>query len=286
MIYSDSYEDDFLSSLDLFGRYLWMGLIVAVADDQGRMIDNAAIIRARVFPFDSITDGQVEAVIATLAAAGKVLRYQANGKKLIQIANWWKFQQPSWAAKSNFPAPEGWTDRIKMHVKGNKILSVNWEKAGGYEDSVDNGLPSQLCSALPSQQDSAIEEQEYESESKSKSEDKNKPESEPEFEPEAASVMVVAGGGAPLAGSGEKLTVENLKMLNRYGIGEPARSEILRLPNVNPAMIEYHCRNAPSVGAAIYRIRNGWEVGQTDAPRERDRERGYRREDYAQFIQR
>lgn len=177
MIYSDLFEDDFLSSLDLFGRFLWVGLIGAVMDDQGRAIDNAAIIRARVFPYDQVSDAQVEAVIATLAHAGKLLRYMVNGKKLLQIVNWWKFQQPSWAAESKFPAPDGWTDRVKVHVKGNKVLTINWDQEGGFAklhspapaiQSVD--VHSGLHSQLPSRLDSHIEEYEVKSESESEGE--------------------------------------------------------------------------------------------------------------------
>lgn len=189
MIYSDLFEDDFLSGLDLFGRYLWIGLIGAVMDDQGRSIDNAAIIRARVFPYDQVDDAQVEAVISTLASAGKVLRYTVNGKKLIQIVNWWRFQQPSWAAESKFPAPDGWTDRVKVHVKGNKILTVNWDQEGGFtklhspvpanqSDQLPSDLHSPLPSDLPSDLHSRIEEYEV----KVKSEIENESEGEVEVE--------------------------------------------------------------------------------------------------------
>ena len=88
IIDSALFEDDFVGGLDFFGRYLWIGLFSAVADDQGRFLDNAAIIRAKVFPFDTVTDDQVEAVLVQLAEAGKINRYQADGKRLVQINHW------------------------------------------------------------------------------------------------------------------------------------------------------------------------------------------------------
>ena len=144
MITGDLFEDD-ISSEDYFTRLLWIGLIVAVADDQGRIIDNPAIMKARIFPFDeNITDKQIN---DSLAKIGKsILRYSAGGKKLIQIVKWWKYQTPSWAAESKYPAPTGWTDKIKVHVSGNKVRSVNWETDGGF---VGNQVPTPVHSPLP-----------------------------------------------------------------------------------------------------------------------------------------
>jgi len=172
IIDSALFEDDFVGGLDFFGRYLWIGLFSAVADDQGRFLDNSAIIRARVFPYDAVTDDQVEAVLVQLAAAGKITRYQVEGKRLVQINHWWIYQQPSWASPSRHPAPEGWVDRVKYHTKGNKIVVLNWESEGGYVEGVPSPLsiqlPSQLYSPLPSalcsDLSSPIEEQEKEEE--------------------------------------------------------------------------------------------------------------------------
>lgn len=164
IIVSELFEDDFIGQLDFFGRYLWIGLFSAVADDQGRFLDNAAIIRARVFPFDAVTDAQVEAVLVQLAAAGKITRYLAAGKHLVQITHWWTYQQPSWASPSRHPAPEGWVDRVKYHTKGNKITVLNWESEGGYAEGLPSPLSiplhSQLPSALGSDLPSPIEEEE------------------------------------------------------------------------------------------------------------------------------
>lgn len=166
IIDSALFEDDFVGGLDFFGRYLWIGLFSAVADDQGRFLDNAAIIRAKVFPFDAVTDAQVEAVLVQLAEAGKITRYLVDGKRLVQINHWWVYQQPSWALPSRFPAPEGWVDRAKYHAKGNRIIVVNWDSEGGYVEDVSSLLPSALPSALCSDLPSPIEEEKREEEIK------------------------------------------------------------------------------------------------------------------------
>lgn len=151
MIASDIFEDEFIGSLSFFERLLWIGLFCAVVDDQGRSFDAPALIRSRVFLFDTtITDDKVEQALVKLAKAGKVMRYTANGKKMLQIAKWWIYQTPSWASPSKFPPPNNWVDRAKYHAAGNKIVMLNWELQGG----LSSGLPSEL----PSEQDRAIKE--------------------------------------------------------------------------------------------------------------------------------
>lgn len=156
LIHSDLFEDDFVGGLSFFERLLWIGLFGAVADDQGRFLDSPALIRAKVFLYDAnVTDDMVEKALVKLATAGKIIRYSAGGKRLCQIANWWKYQKPSWASESKYPAPEGWHDRVKMHAPGGGIISRGWDTPGGY---LPSRLPSGLPSGLPSEQGRRINE--------------------------------------------------------------------------------------------------------------------------------
>jgi hypothetical protein len=48
------------------------------------------------------------------------------------------------------PAPSGWIDRCRFHIKGNKIEILNWDKQGGFIVQPPNGgLPTNLPSELP-----------------------------------------------------------------------------------------------------------------------------------------
>lgn len=132
MITGDIWEDDFFNTLCHFARLLWVGLITGCADDQGRLQDNILLICHKIFPMENIPVHQAEDALNSYAEAGKIVRYTANGKKLIQITNWWKHQTPRWAGKSNYPPPEGWTDRERYHTTGNKIVEKNWKSTGGY----------------------------------------------------------------------------------------------------------------------------------------------------------
>ena len=135
MINGYVWEDDFFLSITIFQRLLWIGLITACADDQGRMTDNAAMIRSKVFPVDDISLADIETGIAIFCTVGKIARYTTNGKKAIQIVNWWKHQTPRWAGTSNLPAPDNWTDRERYHTTGNVIIETNWKSKGGYTES-------------------------------------------------------------------------------------------------------------------------------------------------------
>ena len=147
MVTSDLYEDDFYMGLDLFQQNLWIGLIVRCADDQGRIQDNPILIKSQIYPAADYPAETVNDAINTFASAGKVMRYEVGGKKMIQIINWWKHQTPSWAAASKYPAPNGWTDRVKVHGKGTQVTTLNWDNPGGFE--LPKPLPNGLGNTLP-----------------------------------------------------------------------------------------------------------------------------------------
>ena len=160
MIASDIFEDEFVGNLSYFERLLWIGMITSVADDQGRLMDNPALIRAKVFLFDNVSDKEVEAALHKLNVANKIVRYVDGTKKLIQIIKWWKYQSPSWANPSKHIAPKGWIDRAKYHAQGNKILTFNWDKDGGYVDDYVAGYVPKLDSAIDEKRREEIREEE------------------------------------------------------------------------------------------------------------------------------
>lgn len=169
MITGDFFEDDYFGELDRDIRLLWLGLITSAADDQGRIFNSPALLRAKIFLYDTdIDDDFIVRSVQKLANDGKIVCYVKNGKPLIQIVKWWVYQAPSWASLSKFPAPDAWTDRAKYHTVGNKVEIVNWDKQGGYIADYIAELNSDLT---------AIDESEVKSESEG--DVKCKSESEP-----------------------------------------------------------------------------------------------------------
>lgn len=156
MITSDMWDDDFIGEMTFLERILWIGLIT-LADDQGRLPNNPVVFRSRIFPYDEeITRQYIENGIIKFEKAGKVFCYEVNGKKLLQIVNWWKHQSPQWPQESRYPAPDGWTDRIRQHTQDNKVNAVNWNHPGGFSACSD--VPTPVPTPVPTEVGYTIEE--------------------------------------------------------------------------------------------------------------------------------
>ena len=125
MISSTTWRDEFIGSITFFERCLWIGLFSTCADDQGRLVDNPILIRGDIFPYDDIPASDIETGIVKFEQEKKIQRYQVKGKKYIQILRWWENQRPQWAARSKYPAPNCWIDRIRTRENG-KYFIENW----------------------------------------------------------------------------------------------------------------------------------------------------------------
>jgi len=136
-------------ALDYVARDLWHG-IIAVADDQGRMLGNPAAVRSEVWPMDDISLDEVERCINALQQQRLILVYYLENylenKVIIQVVNWWKYQNKQWAMSSDYPAPKGWTDRVRHHGPKHKIITENWDQPGGFRDKnyLENYLENYL----------------------------------------------------------------------------------------------------------------------------------------------
>ena len=154
MITSDIFSDDVFMTLDDFTRLLWIGLITVCADDQGRFQNNDFLIKSQVFPADRKSPSRILKSLQFLEEKGMIICYEKDGKSLAQIVNWWKHQAPSWAAASLYPAPDGWTDRVKVNSKGNKVLMENWTEQGGFMEvptQVPTQVPTSVGTEVPDQ---------------------------------------------------------------------------------------------------------------------------------------
>ena len=137
MISSEIWEDDYFIDLTMLERMIWIGLLTCSADDQGRLQDNVRLIRSQLFPVDDIDKAEVEAALQKFADDKKIVRYEDEGKRIIQIRNWWRYQSPRWCGKSKYSPPEGWIDRERFHGAGGGIVEKNWKLQGGFsKDSI------------------------------------------------------------------------------------------------------------------------------------------------------
>lgn len=136
------------SRLTFRQRDLWHGLIETV-DDQGRMPGEATFVRSKVWAYDDVKLEEVQEDLKALIDEEMILLYEIGGATYLQIINWWKYQSSAnWMGASNYPAPEGWEDRCRYHTKGNKIVTENWGRQGGFSN-LDSELHSKLSCAKP-----------------------------------------------------------------------------------------------------------------------------------------
>ena len=148
LVAAETFSDEFFISLDYMEKVLWLGLIIKVADDQGRFQDNMALIRSSVFPADDIPANKIAKMIDGFVEKGRLYRYQKDDKKLLQLVNWWKHQNHQFPVKSIFPPPDHWTDRYKFKKSDKSTEGMNWEDAGGFDPLFDyqTGIHSVLQS--------------------------------------------------------------------------------------------------------------------------------------------
>lgn len=110
------FTNDLLAEIEPLGRLLFAGLWT-LADRRGRLEDRPRKIKAEVVPYD---DCDADALLDALAVRGFIVRYVADGTRLIQVCNWEKHQQPHVNEReSDSPAPVGVPEQ---HSTGTVLL--------------------------------------------------------------------------------------------------------------------------------------------------------------------
>lgn len=124
MIHASIWQDEDIAGLTDRQQLLFIGLF-SNADDQGRLQGHPMLIRSLVFPYRDISSEDMLADLDAIGMAAAVLHYEIDGKAYVQLTEWWEYQQLQWAKPSLLPAPDGWTDRIRVR-KGKGVRVENW----------------------------------------------------------------------------------------------------------------------------------------------------------------
>lgn len=98
------FRSEDVSALPLRARLTWVGLWTQ-CDDAGRAKDNARLIKGDIWPLDSINLRDIEEDLETLADHGRIVRYEVDGKRYLEIVNWHAHQAISKPTPSRIPAP-------------------------------------------------------------------------------------------------------------------------------------------------------------------------------------
>lgn len=75
------------------------------ADDEGKGIDEPRLLKAALWPLDdAVTARKVEGFMESLAAVGRIVRYEVDGTRYFQVRNW-NHQRIDRPQESNIPDP-------------------------------------------------------------------------------------------------------------------------------------------------------------------------------------
>lgn len=146
VIASAIWDDEWFGPLGFFEQALWIGLWSKCADDQGRLLDNAVLMRAAIFPYKDIGADVFNTALEDFERSGRIYRYEADGKRLIQVLHWWEHQPQQWASASKWPAPDGWIDHVRTRAN-NEYSSANWHNKDGNAADNANWQPPEMRDA-------------------------------------------------------------------------------------------------------------------------------------------
>lgn len=100
----DFFVSEDVSLLPLRARLTWIGLWTQ-CDDHGRTKDNGRLIKAALWALDDVSLSDVEKDLAELHDAGRILRYEDDGKGYLAVVNWHVHQAVSKPTRARHPAP-------------------------------------------------------------------------------------------------------------------------------------------------------------------------------------
>jgi hypothetical protein len=105
-----AWQDERVGDLSHGARLLWIGLIT-MADDEGRLRELPTAINGHVFPHDNIANAKLVRWLVEIEETGMIVRYEAAGKRYIDLPNWRAHQRVDRPSPSELPAPPSTIDR-------------------------------------------------------------------------------------------------------------------------------------------------------------------------------
>jgi hypothetical protein len=134
-----------LKALSLF-PLLWSN-----ADDQGRLTGDPEEIKYAVCPnIDHITKSDTPELLDELTSQQLIKVYNTPKGPACQMLDWWEVNHKmQWAYPSDYPAMNGWKDRLRYKKGREHVVSENWSDSGelsGEPDIPSSGEPSLVSS--------------------------------------------------------------------------------------------------------------------------------------------
>lgn len=110
------FTSEAVSALPLRARLTWIGLWTH-CDNHGRARDNVKLIKAAVWPLDNVSLRDIEEDLATLAEQGRIVRYEVDGKRYLEVTNWGEHQYGAFKGPAKCPGPDG---AVRLNSDGSK----------------------------------------------------------------------------------------------------------------------------------------------------------------------
>lgn len=93
-----------IADLSLEARLTFAGLWTH-ADDEGRCVADARLIKAAIWPLDDRTSADVERDLKELTESSLITHYVVNGRSYFAVTNWREHQRINRPTASKFPTP-------------------------------------------------------------------------------------------------------------------------------------------------------------------------------------
>ena len=132
MVKPEFFDSESLGACSIAARLAFVGLWVT-SDDYGNQKAQASRLKLKIFPYDTMTDGEFIALLCELEEVGCVKGYVIDGERYISIPNFATYQTVRKPSKSSIPEPPKSTEKARR----TKVLR-QWRN-GGAPVSEDGG---------------------------------------------------------------------------------------------------------------------------------------------------
>lgn len=141
-------------------RFTFKGIWEVCADDDGRFLADARVIKGKIWPLDDdVTLKKIERYLLAIADAGRIVLYDVRGVRYGCVVNWFKHQKISHPTPSVHPAPPSEVLRndsgtIPERLRSDSVLSgaerIGEERKGAERSEDEPSAPpaSAVLSAL------------------------------------------------------------------------------------------------------------------------------------------
>jgi hypothetical protein len=101
----------------------------ANADDQGRLSGDPDEVKYTACPnISGISIEDIPGILIELEKQKLIRVYESTRSVAIQLLDWWETNNKlQWAWPSDYPAPDGWKDRLRYKRGRDTVVTENWD---------------------------------------------------------------------------------------------------------------------------------------------------------------